>query len=334
MSAVKPPKSILVTGAGGYIGGQLVKGLARLGTIPTIVAMDVRETPAHLRVPGVIYEQADIRDKHLAELMRRHSVESVAHLAAIVNSKGKDHEQEEYAVDVLGTENVLKACLKAGVQHIALASSGAAYGYWADNAPLLSENDPIRGNDEFPYSRHKRLVEEMLAAWRNKHPELNQLIFRPCTVLGPAVKNQITAIWEGPVVLGLTDADTPFVFVSDEDVVACFIKGLVEKRSGIYNLAGDGVMTLREVAKALEKPFIGIPSQWLAEGLSLARQWNLAPWGPEQVRFLQYRPVLSNALLKTEFGHHPKQSSREVFAAYAKHLKPNPASKILLALTG
>ncbi|MEZ5024266.1 MAG: hypothetical protein R2728_13575 [Chitinophagales bacterium] len=37
-----------------------------------------------------------------------------------------------------------------------VTSSGAAYGYYADNAEWLKEEDPIRGNQEFPY----KLVQE------------------------------------------------------------------------------------------------------------------------------------------------------------------------------
>jgi len=45
------------------------------------------------------------------------------------------------------------------------------------------------------------------------------------------------------VILGVAGSDTPFVFIWDEDVVACLERGIHEDRSGIYNLAGDGVIS-------------------------------------------------------------------------------------------
>uniref|UniRef100_UPI0013D6D957 NAD-dependent epimerase/dehydratase family protein n=1 Tax=Acinetobacter baumannii TaxID=470 RepID=UPI0013D6D957 len=90
-----------------------------------------------------------------------------------------------------------------------------AYGYHADNPQPLTETDPLRGNDDFPYSRHKRLVENLLAEARESHPTLEQVVFRPCTVLGPGVRNQITSIFERPVVIGLAGSATPFSLISE-----------------------------------------------------------------------------------------------------------------------
>ena len=56
----------------------------------------------------------------------------------------------------------------------------------------------MRGNAEFAYSHHKRLIEEMLAKARTEHPELKQLIFRPGTVLGETVHSPVTDLFERP----------------------------------------------------------------------------------------------------------------------------------------
>ena len=114
---------------------------------------------------------------------------------------GRDHDLE-YLVDVDGSRNVLEACVATGVRRVVVSSSGAAYGYHPDSPEWLRESDPLRGNDEFPYARHKRLVEEMLADYRTSHPELAQVVFRIGTILGPTVRNQITNIFAK---LGVTD---------------------------------------------------------------------------------------------------------------------------------
>ena len=111
---------------------------------------------------------------------------------------------------MLGTKNVLVGCLEAGVLKLIYASSGAAYGYHADNPDWLDEKDELRGNVEFAYSDHKRQVEEMLAGWRQEHPDLEQLIFRPGTILGSTTSNQITALFEKPYVSGLAQRLYPF----------------------------------------------------------------------------------------------------------------------------
>jgi UDP-glucose 4-epimerase len=59
---------------------------------------------------------------------------------------------------------------------------------------------------------------------------------------------------------------------------------------------------------------------------SILRPLKLVPYGPESLKFIQYRPVLSNEKLKKEFGFTPQKSSKEVIQFwiennYLKNLK-------------
>lgn len=311
-AASKP--AVLVTGAAGYLGRLTVETLAgRRKDLAALVALDVRSVPSAERRPGVEYVDGDIGDPKLAELIGTHGIDTVVHLASIVRAPKGAPEDLAYRVDVLGTRNVLAACVRNGVKRLIVTSSGAAYGYHADNAPWLDEEDPIRGNDEFPYSRHKRLVEEMLAEHRVSHPELAQLVLRPGTILGDGTSSPITDLFEKPVILGVAGSDSPFVFIWDRDVVACIVAGVLDGKTGIFNLAGDGAMTTREIARRLGKPYVPIPAELLGAALGVLKTLGLTQYGPEQVRFLRYRPVLANRRLKRDFGFTPTYTSREVF---------------------
>jgi UDP-glucose 4-epimerase len=237
----------------------------------------------------------------------------VVHLAAIVTPGRAANRQLEYEVDVLGTRNVLDACLAAGVRKLIYTSSGAAYGYHADNPAWLDEADALRGNPEFAYADHKRQAEETLAQWRVAHPELLQLIFRPGTILGARAANQITALFDKRYVLGLSGTDSPFVIIWDQDVVGAIVKGIHAGGTGIFNLAGDGVLTLSEMASMMRKPYVALPVGLVTAALWLLKRLRLTQYGPEQVNFLRYRPVLSNRRLKEEFGYIPRKTTREVF---------------------
>jgi UDP-glucose 4-epimerase len=313
-------RSVLVTGGSGYLGSQLVAQLAAdRGDLEALVSLDLRPVPEAERLPGVVYEAGDIREPVIAELLRRHRVDTVVHLAAIVTPGKHDTREFLHSIDVGGTENVVAACLETGVRRFIVTSSGAAYGYYADNPQPLSEGDAIRGNPEFAYSDHKRQVEEFLARQREEHPELEQVIFRPGTILGSSAQNQITALFDGRVVLGVRGSDTPFVFIWDQDVVCCLIEAVRGGRAGIYNVAGDGVMTLAEIAAVIGKRVVSLPA-WLIQGvLGVLHPLGLAQYGPEQVNFLRYRPVLSNERLQNVFGYKPRMTSREVFDFFWSH---------------
>lgn len=308
---------VLITGAGGYLGRQVLERLAQLppGQRPAVlVAHDLR-APAS-RLDGVDYATGDIRSPELGSLIERQRIDTVVHLAAIVTPGRQSNRALEYDVDVNGTRNVLAACVRHGVRRLIVSSSGAAYGYHADNPAWLTEDMPVRGNEVFPYAHHKRLVEELLADYRQRHPQLEQVVLRIGTILGATVRNQITDLFDKPRLLAIAGAESPFVFIWDQDVVAIILRAIGEGPAGIYNVAGDGALTLREIAARLGKRRLVLPA-WLLKGaLAVLKPLGLTQYGPEQLDFLRYRPVLLNTRLKTVFGYTPRYTSAGVFELY------------------
>jgi UDP-glucose 4-epimerase len=315
-------RRVLITGAAGYLGSSVVELLAaraaRDGDPACIVAGDVREVPAERRLSGVEYAVNDVREPGLDVVLARHSIDTVVHLAAIVTPGPKSNRELEYAVDVLGTRNVLDACVAAGVRRIVVTSSGAAYGYHADNPAWLTEDHPVRGNEAFAYSHHKRLVEEMLAGYRREHPGLEQVVFRIGTILGETTRNQITALFERRRLIAIRGSASPFVFVWDRDVAGAIEHAIFGGPPGIYNVAGDGALSIQEIAARLGKRCVTIPPGLLRAVLAVLHPLGLSQYGPEQVDFLRYRPVLDNRRLKEVFGYVPRLTSAEVFDLYRK----------------
>ena len=335
MNAASTPRAqrVLVTGAAGFLGQGLISQLARQADCEAVIAVDVREVPAVQRLPGITYLKQDVRDPALGSTVAAHRIDTLVHLAAIV-TPGKDANRAfEYSVDVEGTRNVLQACVAHGVQHIVVSSSGAAYGYHADNPAWLTEDMPLRGNDSFAYSHHKRLVEEMLAQYRQNHPQLMQTVLRIGTILGERVNNQITALFEKPRLLAIQGSDSPFVFIWDEDVTGAIVHALSgQAPSGCFNLAGDGALTIFDIAQRLNKRTRVLPAWLLKTALFIGHRLGISRYGPEQLDFLRYRPVLLNTALKTRFGYTPHKTSahalealisaRELLRPIRKPLKP------------
>lgn len=305
---------VLVTGGSGFIGSQVVARLAASEEVDRVVSVDVAAgDPAE----GVRVERLDIRDPGLADLIAEEGIDRVVHLAAVVTPRPDHTRAFLYSVDVEGTANVVEACLAGGVRHLVVTSSGAAYGYHPDNPSWIDEDHPLRGNPGFAYSDHKRIVEENLARTRAEHPDLGQLVLRPGTILGESVDNQITALFERPVVLGIAGSETPFVFIWDTDVVDVIVEGTLGERTGIYNLAGDGAVPLRDIARLLGKPYVPVPARVVKAVLWALSRLRLTGYGPEQIDFLRYRPVLSNRRLVEEFGCTPSKTSLEALQAWA-----------------
>ncbi len=298
--------NILVTGAAGYIGSLALTALANDSRVGTLVAYDKQESSAPA---PVVVVNGDITRDDITALLQQYAIDTVVHLASILKPPIGAPADLAWRVDVEGTRRLLEACIAAGVKHLVVTTSGAAYGYHPDNPMWLSEAAPIRGHDAFDYSRNKRQVEELLASYRQHHPELGQLLLRPGTVIGKGTHSPVTEIFEGPVIIGVRGSAAPFVFIWDRDLVNVLLLGALERRQGVYNLAGDGALTAREIARRLRKPYLPLPATLLAATLGLLKRIGKSAHGPETVDFLRYRPVLSNRKLKQEFAYTPISSA-------------------------
>lgn len=308
---------ILVTGADGFLGRGLITALSQRPGTEAVIAADVREVPAERQLQGITYLLLDVRDPGLADVLAANHIDTVVHLASIVTPGKGSTRAFEHSVDVGGTRNVLAACLTHGVRHLVVSSSGAAYGYHADNPAWLTEEHPLRGNPVFAYSDHKRLVEEMLAEARSTHPQLAQTVFRIGTILGERVDNQITALFEKPRPIVIAGSDSPFVFIWDEDVCGALMHALDgEGEPGCYNLTGDGALTIHEIAARLGKRARVFPAGLLRTVLRVGHTLGVSRYGPEQLDFLRYRPVLLNTALKERFGYVPGKTSAQAFESF------------------
>ncbi len=310
---------VLVTGASGYIGSQLIEKLKLNPLIEKIIAIDLKKNIKENEKVEFFYK--DVRDPEICTIIRIYQINVVVHLASIVNPPKGMSREEQFSIDVKGTENILECAGKNMVQKFIITSSGAAYGYYPDNPIPIKESHPIRGNKEFSYSYHKRLIEKKLEQYRKKYPLMKQYVFRVSTILGQNTSNQITKLFENKFIIGIKGSDSPFSFVWDQDVVNCLEQAIFSSRekAGIYNLAGDGYLTIQEIAKKLNKKVIYFPEKLLRILLKILYKFNLSPYSSEQVLFLKYRPVLDNTKLKQEFGFIPQKTSEQTFDFFVQN---------------
>ncbi|MDZ7813292.1 MAG: hypothetical protein U5L74_09295 [Ideonella sp.] len=85
---------------------------------------------------------------------------------------------------------------------------------------------------------------------------------------------------------------------------------------GCYNLAGDGALSLRQIATRLGKRTRELPAGLLTTALAIGSRLGLTRYGPEQLDFLRYRPVLLNTALKQVLGYTPRKTSAQALDAF------------------
>jgi nucleoside-diphosphate-sugar epimerase len=118
---------ILVTGAAGQIGSELVVALRRRYGETNVVATDKAVTRSQV-APGVL-EQLDVM--HLSSVeraIRSHNVDTVYHLAAILSAAGEAHPDLAWDVNMSGLKNILDASTKNRVNRVFWPSSIGVFG--------------------------------------------------------------------------------------------------------------------------------------------------------------------------------------------------------------
>ena len=124
----KERDKILVTGAAGQIGSELTLALRRRYGGESVIASDIKAPDETLRDSGP-FERLDVtRREELEEVVERHKVEVVYHLAAILSAAGEERPQLAWEVNTGGLYNVLEIARKWGLRRIFWPSSIAVFG--------------------------------------------------------------------------------------------------------------------------------------------------------------------------------------------------------------
>jgi len=311
---------VVITGAAGCLGRQLVKQLSQDSEVE-IFATDIRTNPFKaIKQANLNYQTLDICTAEFTDWLCTVKPNKVIHLASILQISKQLTRAKAYQIDVLATKKLLQTCIRLNVEKFIVTTSGAAYGYHPENKDIITEQRKIRGNQDYFYSAHKAEVEQLMADFRQQHPQLQQIVFRPGAIIGPNFNGPVVNLFQQKIIVGLLGYPSPFNFAWSTDVVAYLIEGLHTNITGQFNIAGDGALTMKEIAACLNKLYLPLPAWLIQAVLSIAKPLGLSQYGPEQVKFMKYRPVLANDKLKTNFQHKAKYTSLQALTAYLKQI--------------
>lgn len=233
--------TVLVTGAAGFVGLNIVRKLVLQG-VP-VVAL-VRNTPdrATLRFLGhgaeiVRFVCGDVCDRAgMLALVEREGVRRIVHGAAITSSEAERNDPATFTdVNLGGTLNLLEAARQVKAERVVLISSSGIYGAPSDPTRLIDEDDPLQIEGSTPLA--SKPVSISVAAM------LNCTVFRPLRA-GSGLR---MARW----------SDRP---VPDRrcrrSILCCMLLWLGTSCASM----GPIVCGMCAILKMLLRPFVGLPS--------------------------------------------------------------------------
>ena len=174
---------LLITGGAGFIGSHLADAALARGW--TVAVVDDLSAGREENIPkGAKFFRCDIRNPEaLAAVFSEFSPEVVSHQAAQASVSVSVREpQLDASINVLGTLNVLSACVSAKVKHIVFASTGGAiYGEVPEGTRAAVTTPPVPVS---PYACSKFAAEKYLECFRREHG-LAYTVLRYANVYGP-----------------------------------------------------------------------------------------------------------------------------------------------------
>ncbi|XP_066058202.1 3 beta-hydroxysteroid dehydrogenase type 7-like [Chamaea fasciata] len=183
----------LVTGGCGFVGERIVELLSRQDYIKEVRVFDsvAREEVEKLSTAAtrVTVTRGDIREPG-ALLAALRGVHVVLHTAAVVDYRDTVPFGDMRAVNVGGTENVLRACCVLSIPYLLFTSSIAAVGPNTSCEPLLRGNEDTQysGEVELPYGKTKAMAEKIVLQANGKKLSnggtLRTCIIRANTIYG------------------------------------------------------------------------------------------------------------------------------------------------------
>jgi nucleoside-diphosphate-sugar epimerase len=328
VAAAESDLVVAVTGPTGTFGFGLVPLLQADERIARIVGIARRPfDPADHGWTKMAYRQGDVRD--VPSLERAFGgADVVVHLAFLITGTASRATTREINVD--GTLNAVRAAAAAGARRFVYASSVAAYGFHPDNPVGMTEDWPVRPAEHLFYAQEKAELEHLLHDEIAAHPDLALYLVRPSIVVGPHTlgakdvlpgrlapvgRRLVGLVGRMPVPVPAPIPDVPLQLVHEDDVGRALVQCIVGAGPpGAYNIAGDGVLSARDVARAFGLLPLPLPAgvvRTAARAVAALPDLPFVPPATGWAEAVSHPSIMDTSKAKRELGWMPRYTGLE-----------------------
>ena len=324
---------IVVTGATGNLGTALLRALAADLPEAEVVALARRAPDPDTRAgadvaapPRTEWVERDLRHDELGPVLE--SADAVVHLAWAFHPT-RDPE-ETWQTNVVGTRRLLAAVDHAGVKHVAVASSVAAYSP-RQNLDPVDERWPTDGASDAPYAREKAYVERALEGFAAANPAITVTRLRPAFVFQSSAASEQRRIFAGPlaptkIALRAAALAVPLPAglalqaVHADDVGTAVVAAIRERAGGAVNLAADDVLDGSGLQEVFGGRPVTVPDRLARAAVSAAFQARMLPADPRLLDALLRVPIMSIVRAREVLGWRPRHSSADTLRSLRQGL--------------
>jgi UDP-glucose 4-epimerase len=306
------PRRVLVTGVSNQLGSEVARRLAP--HVDQLFGCDVADPVAALEEMDFVH--ADTRLSVIGKLIRQLSVDTVVHLAVVVDSPYDDRTIHE--TDVIGTMNVLVGCAggSSSVRRLVVKSSQAIYGAGPQDPSFYAEDMVNFDKVASGVTREMLEMEQLIGEFVLRNERCDTAVLR----LGFRVTEgtSLARYLSLPIVPTFAGFDPRLQLLHEDDAVEAIVRATLGHHPGVFNVTGDGVVLVSQAIAIMgggAAPILPPYGRWISR-LAI-RTFAGVDLPAHLASVIAYGSVMDCARAEKEFGWKPAYSSRQAMDALA-----------------
>ncbi|HYM67480.1 MAG TPA: NAD-dependent epimerase/dehydratase family protein [Patescibacteria group bacterium] len=307
------PARVLITGVSNPLGAEVARRLAP--QVPFLFGCDVADPISALEDMDFVH--GDTRHTAIGKLIRQLRIDTVVHLAVLIDARRDDRTIHE--TDVIGTMNVLAGCSppSSPVRRLVVKSSQAIYGAGPNDPSFFSEDSVTGDRPSTSVTRDLVEMEQLVGefAIRNESTDVTTLRLGFRLSEETALARYLSL----PIVPTFAGFDPRLQFLHEDDAAEVVVRSVMGGPPGVFNVAGGGVVLLSQAIAVmggrpapLLPPYANLVARLLLRaGIRLDLPAHIAD-------VIAFGSVMDCSRLEAAFGWKPVHSSREAMDGLAR----------------
>ncbi|QYJ03766.1 NAD-dependent epimerase/dehydratase family protein [Nocardioides panacisoli] len=312
---------VLVTGVSRPLARNFASLLAADPGVDRVVGVDV--IPPRGDIGDVAFIRADIRSPIIAKVIAREGVDTVVHMSVIATPGSAGARGTMKELNVIGTMQLLAACQQSEhVRRFVLKSTTTVYGASPRDPAMFTEDMEPKRPASSGYAKDVAEVEAYVRSFGRRRDDVDVTTLRCANVIGPRVQSPVTSYFRLGVVPTVLGYDPRLQFLHESDLHRALTHAVHSSVPGTFNVAGEGIITLSQALRRLQRARVAVPSFALPQLGSALKSAQLAELPHELRSFLTFGRGVDTTRMRTELGFEPTYSTPEAFAEFASSLQP------------
>ena len=294
-------KNILIIGISGGLAQIVARLLSKTEKNLRIVGVDTRSVAKLPEIPQVEYKKIRYSRNDFENLFSSLKFDTVYHLGRIshATSNSKASLAKRLDLNVIGTNKILELATQERVRRVIVLSTWHVYGAFSDNPVFMKETNLLRASIKYPDLRDVVEMDQLTTNWMWKYQhEIDVLLFRPCSIVGPNIKNAMSNYLKNDYLPLGYDYNPMMQFIHEYDMAHILTYAKDHIPIGTYNVSPDEYISLHEAKELVGKKVIPSSLFVIEKIAHFLNKSNLLNIPNYLLDYLKYPCLISNEELK------------------------------------